>query len=52
MAYIMRSGFAGTHNHNDINQGLRHVPNMEGESSVWEGRDRGSSVSVGRVGKG
>ena len=44
MADVMRGGFVGKH---DVNQGLGHVPNMEGESNVSEGRDRASSVSAG-----
>jgi len=50
MADVMRRGFVGTHVRNDVNRGLGHVPNMEGESNVSEGRDRASSVSVGGTG--
>lgn len=49
MADVMRGGFVGTQICYDINQGLGHMPNMEGESTVSEGRDRGSRVSVGGV---
>lgn len=59
MADVMRGRIVGTHIHNDINLGVGHVTNMEGESNVSEGRDSGvsvgrdraSSVSVGRDGE-
>ena len=47
----MRGGSVGKHASNDVNQGLGHVPNMEGKSNVLEGRDRASSVLVVRTGE-
>ena len=50
MADVMWGGFVGKHASNDVNQGLGHVPNMEGKSNFLDGRDRALSVSVWREG--
>ena len=51
MADVTRGRSVCKHASNDINRGLGYVPNMEGKSNVLEGRDRASSVSVGREGE-